>query len=107
MNGVHNMGGDQDMGPVQYEVNEPVFHASWEGRVYAISRALAAWRKWTIDGSRHGIELLPPADYFRMSYYERWLERLTEISIKTGLVTRAEVENGRPEPGTPAATPPL
>jgi len=107
MNGVHDMGGDQGMGPIQYEKNEPVFHAQWEGRVYAINRALGAWRKWTIDGSRHGIELLPPADYFRMSYYERWLERLTEISIKTGLVTRAEVESGKPAPGSSKATPPV
>jgi nitrile hydratase len=107
MNGVHDMGGDQDMGPIQYEKDEPVFHAPWEGRVYAMNRALGAWRKWTIDGSRHGIELLPPADYFSMSYYERWLARLTEISIKTGLVTRAEVESGKPAPGTSKATPPL
>ena len=92
MNGVHDMGGDQGMGPIQYEKDEPVFHAPWEGRVYAINRLLGAWRKWTIDGSRHGIELLPPADYFRMSYHERWLVRLTDISIKTGLVTREEVE---------------
>jgi nitrile hydratase len=86
------MGGDQDMGPVQYEKDEPVFHA---------------WCKWTIDGGRHGIELLSPADYFSMSYYERWLVRLTEISIKTGLVTRAEVESGKPAPGSSKATPPL
>jgi nitrile hydratase accessory protein len=42
-----------------------------------------------------------------MSYYERWLARLTEISIKTGLLTRAEVESGNPASGTFKATPPL
>ena len=42
-----------------------------------------------------------------MSYYERWLVRLTEISIKTGLVTRAEVESGKPAPGSSKATPPV
>ncbi len=36
MNGVHDMGGQHGMGPVQYEKNEPVFHAEWEGRVYAL-----------------------------------------------------------------------
>jgi nitrile hydratase beta subunit len=107
MNGVHDMGGDQGMGPIQYEKNEPVFHAPWEGRVYALNRALGAWRKWNLDASRHGVELLPPADYLRMSYYERWLERLTEISIKSGLVTRAEVESGSPAAGSPKLTPPL
>ena len=36
MNGIHDMGGMQDMGPIKYEENEPVFHAPWEGRVYAM-----------------------------------------------------------------------
>ena len=48
------------MGPVNYEKDEPVFHASWEGRVYALTRAMRAWRKWNIDAGRHGIEILPP-----------------------------------------------
>ena len=30
------MGGQQDMGPVEYKKNEPVFHAPWEGAVYAL-----------------------------------------------------------------------
>jgi nitrile hydratase subunit beta len=107
MNGVHDMGGEQGMGPIQYEKNEPVFHAPWEGRVYAINRTLGAWRKWNLDVSRHGVELLPPADYFRMSYYERWLERLINISIKSGLVTHEEVESGKPAPGSPKAKPPV
>ena len=38
MNGVHDMGGMQDMGPIQHEKNEPVFHARWEGRVWALSQ---------------------------------------------------------------------
>jgi nitrile hydratase subunit beta len=107
MNGVHDMGGEHGMGPIQYEKDEPVFHAPWEGRVYAINRALGAWRKWNLDASRHGIEQLSPAGYFRMSYYERWLERLIAISIRSGLVTRAEVESGKPAPGSAKATPPV
>ncbi len=51
MNGVHDMGGMQDMGPIQEEKNEPVFHHPWEGRVFAITRAMAAWRKWNLDAA--------------------------------------------------------
>ena len=40
MNGVHDMGGIQDMGAIPYEKDEPVFHEPWEGRVFALSRAL-------------------------------------------------------------------
>jgi nitrile hydratase beta subunit len=107
MNGVHDMGGMQDMGPIQHEKDEPVFHAIWEGRVYAMTRALAAWRKWSIDASRRAGELIPPADYFRMSYYERWLAGLQSLLVERDLVTRAEIESGQAAPGAARATPPV
>ncbi|MBZ5591606.1 MAG: nitrile hydratase subunit beta [Acidobacteriia bacterium] len=107
MNGVHDMGGMHGMGPIQREENEPVFHARWEARVMALNLAMAAWRKWNIDASRHEIELIPPAEYLRMSYYEKWFARLVELAAKTGLVTRAELESGKPAPGSVKATPAL
>jgi nitrile hydratase len=107
MNGVHDMGGMQNMGPVQYERNEPVFHAAWEGRIYALTRAVRALRKWNLDTDRLGLELLPPADYLRMSYYERWAVRLAAHVVKFGLVTKGELETGKPNPGSSKATPPL
>jgi nitrile hydratase subunit beta len=107
VNGVHDMGGMQDMGPVRPEKNEPVFHESWEGRVFALAFALFAWRKWNIDASRYEQELIPPADYLRMSYYERWLAYVTGLLAKSGLLTRAELETGKPDPGLPKAIPPV
>jgi nitrile hydratase beta subunit len=107
MNGIHDMGGMQDMGAIQYETNEPVFHETWEGRVYAINRALGAWGKWNLDATRYGIEILPPADYLRMSYYEKWLARIVEDLIAHGLVTREEIETSEPAPGSQKLTPPL
>ena len=94
MNGVHDMGGMHDMGPIQYEKNEPVFHEQLGARAFALMRAMGAWRKWTIDASRHQRELIPPAEYLRMSYYEKWIAALVELLVKSGLVTRAEVESG-------------
>jgi nitrile hydratase beta subunit len=107
MNGVHDMGGMQDMGLVQYEKDEPVFHAPWEGRVYAMNRALAAWRKWNLDASRRTGELIPPADYFRMSYYEKWLAGLHSLLVERNLLARAEIDTGKPAPGSGKATPPV
>jgi nitrile hydratase len=107
MNGVHDMGGMHGMGPIEIEQDEPVFHHTWEGRVYALHRAMAPWRKWNIDTGRHEIENLPPADYLRMSYYEKWFARFVGLIIKTGVVTRAEVETGKPTPGSPKLTPAL
>ena len=107
MNSVHDMGGMHGMGPVQYENNEPVFHERWEATAYALNRAMAAWGKWNIDTARYQIELIPPADYLRMSYYEKWFTRLVELVVQSGLVTRAEVGSGQPAPNSPKATPAL
>jgi nitrile hydratase beta subunit len=95
MNGVHDMGGMHGMGPVQHEKNEPVFHANWEGRVFALDLAIDSKDKWTGDAERHQIEVIPPAEYLRMRYYEKWLTALVELTVKSGLVTRAEIESGK------------
>ena len=109
MNGVHDMGGMQGMGPVRSERDEPVFHAPWEGRVFALNVAMRALRRWNIDAGRYEIELIPPADYLRMSYYEKWLVRLVELLVKRDLVTREEIDTGVPAWGAlkekPALTP--
>jgi nitrile hydratase len=107
MNGAHDMGGRQDMGPLEYEQNEPVFHAPWEARVYALTRAMRAWGKWNLDASRHALELIPAVDYIRMSYYERWAHGLSVLVVKHGLVSTDEIENGKPAPGSTKATPPF
>jgi nitrile hydratase beta subunit len=96
MNGVHDMGGMQGMGPVHHEKDEPVFHERWEARIYALNRAMRAWRLWNLDTDRHALEVMPPADYLRMSYYERWVTRLENQVVKYGLVTSAELESGKP-----------
>jgi nitrile hydratase subunit beta len=107
MNGVHDMGGLQGMGPIRYEEHEPVFHAPWEGRVYAIDRSLRFIGKWNVDAWRHQIELLPPADYLEMTYYERWLRVNEQLAVKHGLVTQRELETGAPDSGSTKATPAL
>ena len=93
MNGIHDMGGMQGMGPIEYENNEPVFHAAWEARVYAMNRAVTATGKVKL-GLRPPIESLTAFEYLRMSYYEKWLISLTERMVVSGLVTRAEIESG-------------
>ena len=107
MNGIHDMGGMHGLGPVHAEPNEPVFHEPWEGRVFALNTAMAAWRKWNIDAGRYQVEIIPPADYLSLTYYAQRLVRLIELMIKRGLVTRQEVETGKPAPGSPKAQPPL
>ena len=101
MNGIHDMGGMHGFGSVVPEPNEPIWHAPWEARMYAL-----AWAA-QVRGLRQQIERMPAADYLRASYYEKWLYALVEIAIQHGLITREEVEAGRPDPSSPKATPRL
>jgi len=107
MNGIHDMGGMHGMGAVKPEADEPVFHEAWEGRVYALTRAIGAWRKWNIDTGRFHIETIPPAEYLRMSYYEKWFTRMAILLIKTGMVTKEEVATGKAAAGSGTLTPAL
>lgn len=104
---MHDMGGLQCMGPIHPEKDEPVFHARWESRVFALARSMGAWGKWNIDASRFQREQIPPAQYLRMSYYEIWFTGLIELLVAKGLATREEVTRGHPNPGTQPATPAL
>jgi nitrile hydratase len=106
MNGVHDMGGMQGFGPIQPERDEPVFHAPWEGRVQAMRRALAATGKLS-PSLRPFIETLPPADYLRMSYYEKWFAAMIEQLVAGGLVTREEIASGKPVKGSVKSVPAL
>ena len=94
MNGVHDMGGMDGFGKVEPEPNEPVFHARWEGRVMAMTRAMAALGHWNIDIGRYGIEVLPPHVYLSSSYYRRWYFRTAHLMMQRGLVSADELEAG-------------
>jgi nitrile hydratase subunit beta len=106
MNGIHDMGGMQGMGPIEYEEKEPVFHAPWEGRVLAMTRAVTATGKLQ-GGLRPPIESLTAFEYLRMSYYEKWLASLTARVVASGLLTRAELENGHIAAGSAKSVPAL
>ena len=107
MNGVHDMGGMQGFGPIRPEENEPVFHAAWEGRVLAMNLAIAAWGKFAVDYRRHARESIPPAELLAMTYYQIWYTGLLTNVTDAGMVTRAEIDSGKPARDTTKMTPPL
>jgi nitrile hydratase len=124
VNGVHDMGGMQDMGPIVREDvaprnpagagmparadAEPTFHAEWEARVYAMMRVLRTQRgPWNLDASRSGVESLPPIDYLRMSYYERWFTWMRRTLVASGNATQDEIDSGLPAPGSTRRPAPL
>ncbi len=95
MNGPHDMGGFTGFGPVRAEADEPVWHADWEPRAFALVLATGMTGSWNIDEARHAREKLPAMQYWRSSYYEMRHYALVLQLIELGLVTALEEEQGR------------
>jgi nitrile hydratase len=105
MNGVHDMGGMTCFGPIVREENEPVFHAPWEKRVFALR--LTARLAANIDEGRHSIERLDPVRYLSSSYYERWLASLESLTVEKGILTEEELATGTAKSVSSGTRPPL
>lgn len=95
MNGVHDMGGMENFGPVIPEPDEPLFHEPWERRVFAATLAMGATGEWNLDQSRAARESLAPAHYLASGYYRIWLDGLCNLLLERGLVTSEELRDGR------------
>jgi nitrile hydratase len=91
MNGIHDMGGMDGFGPVVREADEPVFHAAWERRVFALVNFAMGSARINIDEFRHAIERIPPGQYLASSYYERWLAAAETLLVERGVITREEL----------------
>lgn len=102
------MGGMEGFGPVEREPGEPLFHAPWERKAFAMNMVTKMPRN--LDASRHSIERLDPATYLTADYYGRWLAAVEVRLNEHGLLTSAEVDErvralGHQPPPAPKATP--
>lgn len=100
MNGAQDLGGMQGFGPVQPEPNEPVFHAEWEKRAFALTLAMGMPGGWNIDMGRFARENRPPGEYLSMSYYQIWFAALESMLKERDLVSENEITAGHAQ-GTP------
>ncbi len=91
---VHDMGGMDGFGKVAPEPNEPVFHASWEGRILALQRAMSYAGAWCIDMARACQEGLPPQVYITVSYYKRWVLAMERNALNRGIASADELAAG-------------
>lgn len=96
MNGAHDMGGMQCMGPIfkdgVREKNEPIFHGEWERRVLGLALAMGAMGRWNLDMSRFARENTAAVDYLGRSYYQTWLYGLEKLLVEKELIHEDEIE---------------
>lgn len=92
MNGVHDLGGTDGLGPVIVEENEPVFHADWEKASFGMFPFPFAAGWFNIDKFRHGIEQMHPAHYLLSPYYEHWAHTAEHHGVEVGALDPEEVE---------------
>jgi nitrile hydratase len=106
MNGAADMGGMHGFGPVKPEPNEPVFHADWEKKAFALNMAIGVGDVWNLDAFRFERESIPPPQYLNASYYGLWVVTLENMMLKYGVATPEEIAAGHAiAPVTKAAKP--
>ena len=86
MNGVHDLGGTDGLGPVTIPEQEPVFRAEWEKAAFALFATNFRAGLFGVDAFRYGIELMPPAVYLSSPYYEHWLHSAEHYAFKAGVI---------------------
>ena len=86
----HDMGG-LDAGPID---QEEVADEPWHKRVKAVVQLLVRNpdSPMNVDELRRGIEDLPPEDYDRLGYYERWTRSMAAILTEKEIFSEAEME---------------
>ncbi len=106
MNGIHDMGGMTCFGPIEREENEPVFHADWERRMFALNIGKRG-DFGPIDMGRHRHERHDPGFYINATYYERWLASVEMALKEFGVASDEEIARGEAtKPWTPPGPPP-
>jgi nitrile hydratase beta subunit len=86
------MGGMHGFGAVVRAGSERAYDEAWEGRVFAMSALIGSQRLGAGSG-RALREQMPPDEYLRASYYERWLWSSERRLEGKGTIGAGEVDH--------------
>jgi nitrile hydratase beta subunit len=93
MDGIHDLGGMEGLGSIEIEIDEPVFHASWESVAFRLNLAcIGLLRAYNADEYRHGVERMEPRHYLAACYYERVLTAVATLLVEKGVVSHSDLE---------------
>lgn len=90
MDSLHDLGGKQGFGRVNYP--DAPHDETWEPVVRALSACALRNHIYNMDEMRHAIERMAPRHYMTAAYYERHLTAVATLLVEKGLVTREELE---------------
>ena len=85
----HDRGGWPTDAPIDRSEHRP---ADWERRIDALFVVLTSKNVIQDDEVRRGREDLPPEDYERMAYYERFVPVLERLLEERGIFAHQELE---------------
>ena len=86
---VHDRGGSPTRAPIDRRERGL---ADWELLADALMGALIARGLMNVDEMRRGIESMPPDEYERASYYERWVHSMETILTEKGVLAEGELD---------------
>jgi nitrile hydratase subunit beta len=92
MNGVHDLGGTDGLGPVPVPESEPVWNAEWEKAAFALFATNFRAGLFGVDAFRYGIEQMHPVVDLNSPYYEHWLHTAEHYAVKAGVIDEAELD---------------
>ena len=92
MNGVHDLGGTDGLGPVPVEKDEPIWHADWERAAFGMFSMPFRAGFFGVDQFRYGIEQMHPAVYLLSPYYEHWMHAAEHYGVEKGVLDPADIE---------------
>lgn len=87
----HDMGGQLEAlksAAIDAETHD---YALWEKRVDALMVLMSSKGYFTVDGLRRVLEDMGPEAYETQTYYERWVQSVTQNLMEAGVFTPAEL----------------
>ncbi len=92
MNGVHDLGGTDGLGPVPVPESEPVYREEWEKAAFAMFSMCFRAGFFGVDSFRSGIEQMHPAAYLLSPYYDHWAHAVEHYGVAKGVLDEAEID---------------
>lgn len=93
MDGMHDLGGKQGFGKVDYSINDVSYHHEWELRAHALSAFGRKLGLYNMDEYRHAVERMQPRHYLGATYYERVLTACATLYVEKGMLARQSLEH--------------